>query len=161
MEQKMHDQPEWLNDPSKVREVIGYLTNILRKLEGDDDSTHGDNTVFMEDRVEYHLKQLGIPQHLSGYKYLAWTLPQIVLKPGLLDVVTKGIYPLVANHFGSTPSRVERAIRHAIEVAWERALPEVLEEYFGSATSPMKGKATNSEFLATLTFLVLREVERR
>lgn len=106
--------------------------------------------VQLHQRVTKMMHEVGIPAHIKGYQYVRAAIEDVVVDPKLLDVVTKKLYPGVAKEFGTTPSRVERAIRHAIECAWDRGAVEVFEEYFGNTVSAMKGKPTNSEFIAML-----------
>lgn len=101
-------------------------------------------------RVTEIIHHVGIPANIKGYNYLREAIILAVKDRGLIDAVTKELYPQVAKVFRSTPSRVERAIRHAIEVAWSRGDLEVLHRYFGYTVNPMKDKPTNSEFIALI-----------
>jgi len=96
------------------------------------------------------LHELGIPSSLLGYEYLAYGIGLALNERELIHRITKGLYPAVAKHFGSTPSRIERAIRHAIEAAWLRGTVDAQESYFGNSIDPMKGKPTNREFIAAV-----------
>ena len=98
------------------------------------------------------MKNIGIPCNLLGHAYLSSAIAKAIDDPTLLKRVTKpdGLYALVAQDFGTTPSRVERAIRHAIEVAWDRGDMDTLQQYFGNAVSSMKGKTTNTEFISSV-----------
>ena len=95
--------------------------------------------------------QLGVPAHIKGYHYLRMAILASLEKPELLDSVTKLLYPTVAQRFDTTASRVERAIRHAIEIAWDRGDLDVLNGFFGYTVNTCKGKPTNSEFIALVT----------
>ncbi|MBD5143982.1 MAG: sporulation transcription factor Spo0A [Oscillospiraceae bacterium] len=97
------------------------------------------------------IHQLGVPAHIKGYHYLRTAILASVENPELLDSVTKLLYPTVAQKFGTTSSRVERAIRHAIEIAWDRGDLDVLNAFFGYTVNTCKGKPTNSEFIALIT----------
>lgn len=97
------------------------------------------------------LHQLGIPAHLRGYRYMVTAVQAAISDDEMLEGITKLLYPHVAKVHGSTPSRVERALRHAIEVAWERGCAQAQEKLFGSSVSFKKGKPTNSEFIATVS----------
>ena len=97
------------------------------------------------------LHQIGVPAHIKGYKYVREAIRLTVEDPEMLNSVTKILYPTVAKNFGSTASRVERAIRHGIEVAWDRGDVEVLNAYFGYTIQSQRGKPTNSEFVAMIS----------
>jgi two-component system response regulator (stage 0 sporulation protein A) len=94
--------------------------------------------------------QVGVPAHIKGYAYLRKAIMLSVIEPEMINSVTKVLYPEVAKAFGTTPSRVERAIRHAIEIAWDRGDVEVLGAYFGYTINTGRGKPTNSEFIAMI-----------
>ena len=96
------------------------------------------------------LHQIGVPAHIKGYYYLRSSIKMVVEDQTILSAITKRLYPDVARESGTTASRVERAIRHAIEVAWDRGNVEVLEQYFGYTINSSRGKPTNSEFIAMI-----------
>ena len=104
----------------------------------------------MENQIIATLLELGVPAHLSGYGYLKQALQICLDDTKAIRDITKVIYPTIARSFDTTPSRVERAIRHAIEEAWRRGDMEILNRYFGNTLNPLKGKPTNSEFIATV-----------
>lgn len=93
---------------------------------------------------------VGVPAHIKGYAYLRKAIMLAIANPDMINSVTKTLYPEVAKAFGTTSSRVERAIRHAIEVAWDRGDVEVLDSYFGYTINTGRGKPTNSEFVAMI-----------
>ena len=97
------------------------------------------------------LHQIGVPAHIKGYQYVREAIKLTVENPEMLNSVTKILYPTVAKNFKSTSSRVERAILHAIEVAWDRGDVEVLNSYFGYTIQSQRGKPTNSEFVAMIS----------
>lgn len=97
------------------------------------------------------IHQLGVPAHIKGYHYLRTAILASIENSQLLESITKGLYPTVASRYQTTSSRVERAIRHAIEIAWDRGNLEVLNSYFGYTVNTGKGKPTNSEFIALIT----------
>lgn len=97
------------------------------------------------------LHQIGVPAHIKGYQYVRDAIRLTVENPDMLNSVTKILYPTVAKNFKSTSSRVERAIRHAIEVAWDRGDVEFLNSYFGYTIQSQRGKPTNSEFVAMIS----------
>ena len=90
------------------------------------------------------------PAHIKGYQYLREAILLTIEDMDIINAVTKVLYPTVAKKFNTTPSRVERAIRHAIEVAWDRGDIETLQKFFGYTVSNIKGKPTNSEFIAMI-----------
>ena len=96
------------------------------------------------------LHQIGVPAHIKGYHYLRDEIIMSIKDIKIINSVTKQLYPAVAEHFETTASRVERAIRHAIEVAWDRGDVEVLNSYFGYTIQNSRGKPTNSEFIAMI-----------
>ncbi len=96
------------------------------------------------------LHQIGVPAHIKGYRYVREAIKLTVENPEMLNSVTKILYPTVAKSFKSTSSRVERAIRHGIETAWDRGDVDVLNSYFGYTIQSQRGKPTNSEFIAMI-----------
>ena len=104
----------------------------------------------IETMVTSIIHEIGVPAHIKGYQYLREAIIIAVNDMDVINAITKVLYPQVAKTFGTTPSRVERAIRHAIEVAWDRGDLETLQKYFGYTVSNAKGKPTNSEFIAMI-----------
>ncbi|SHI41687.1 sporulation transcription factor Spo0A [Propionispora hippei] len=96
------------------------------------------------------IREIGIPAHIKGYQYLRDAIMMIIGEIELLGAVTKVLYPMIAQKYSTTPSRVERAIRHAIEVAWSRGNMEMINRIFGYTIKLEKGKPTNSEFMAMI-----------
>ncbi|MCI8304837.1 MAG: sporulation transcription factor Spo0A [Lawsonibacter sp.] len=113
----------------------------------------------LEGQVTAIIHEVGVPAHIKGYQYLRRAIIIAVEDMDVINAVTKVLYPEVAKSFGTTPSRVERAIRHAIEVAWDRGDLETLQKYFGYTVSNAKGKPTNSEFIAMIADRI--RLERR
>ncbi len=108
------------------------------------------------------IHEIGVPAHIKGYQYLREAIILTVNDMDAINAVTKVLYPAVAKKFGTTPSRVERAIRHAIEVAWDRGDLETLQRFFGYTVSNIKGKPTNSEFIAMIAdSLTLRRKDKQ
>lgn len=104
----------------------------------------------LESVVTDIIHEIGVPAHIKGYQYLREAIILTIRDMDMINAVTKVLYPEVARKFSTTPSRVERAIRHAIEVAWDRGDIEVLQKFFGYTVSNIKGKPTNSEFIAMI-----------
>lgn len=106
--------------------------------------------VSLETQITTIIHEIGVPAHIKGYQYLREAILIAVENMEVINAVTKVLYPAVGKRYGTTASRVERAIRHAIEVAWDRGDIEVLQKYFGYTVSNSKGKPTNSEFIAMI-----------
>ena len=130
-----------LSHPSKAFPSLGFETTDLRRGQAQDD---------LEAMVTDVIHEIGVPAHIKGYQYLREAIILTINDMEMINAVTKVLYPAVAKKFGTTPSRVERAIRHAIEVAWDRGDIEVLQKFFGYTVSNIKGKPTNSEFIAMI-----------
>ena len=104
----------------------------------------------LEKDVTEMIHEIGVPAHIKGYHYLRKAIMMCVEDVEMLNSITKVLYPTIADKFQTTPSRVERAIRHAIEVAWSRGRMETLDGLFGYTINTGKGKPTNSEFIALI-----------
>lgn len=104
----------------------------------------------VEAMVTSMIHEIGVPAHIKGYQYLREAIIIAVNDMEVINAITKVLYPQVAKTFQTTPSRVERAIRHAIEVAWDRGDLDTLQRFFGYTVSNTKGKPTNSEFIALI-----------
>ncbi len=104
----------------------------------------------IEERITEIMHQIGIPAHIKGYLYLRKAIAMVIKDVELLGAVTKELYPLVAKEFNTTASRVERAIRHAIEVTWGRGNTQVINKLFGHTVTSSTGKPTNSQFIAKI-----------
>lgn len=134
----------------RIRQLDG-TTNQVREMEGT--SPYGRRQAHrfsLEEKVTEILHQIGIPAHIKGYQYLRQAIMMVVEEVEMLGSVTKVLYPAIAEVFETTPSRVERAIRHAIEVAWSRNSIEIIKQFFGYTIDMEKGKPTNSEFIAMM-----------
>jgi len=105
----------------------------------------------LEKEVTDMIHNIGVPAHIKGYQYLRDAIIMSVKDPMMISSITKILYPTIARNFQTTPSRVERAIRHAIEVAWSRGKMETLDQLFGYTINTGKGKPTNSEFIALIS----------
>ncbi|MBR5615064.1 MAG: sporulation transcription factor Spo0A [Clostridia bacterium] len=106
--------------------------------------------IDVETMVTEIIHEIGIPAHIKGYQYLRYAIMLVIENLDVINSITKTLYPTVAQEFRTTSSRVERAIRHAIEVAWDRGDPDVLSSIFGYTIATSKGKPTNSEFIAMI-----------
>lgn len=123
--------------------------------------------VEMEEKKSYDLEslvtefihELGVPAHIKGYQYVRSAIMMVVEDMELLNYITKQLYPEIAKKYSTTSSRVERAIRHSIEVAWSRGRPETMNRIFGYTIDNGKGKPTNSEFIAMVADRIRLQVK--
>ena len=125
----------------ELENTIGFLFNVKPKIK------HNGN---LENRITKMLHSLGVPSHIKGYQYIRESVMLIYDNPYIIGAITKELYPKVAASYKTTPSRVERAIRHAIEISWNRGDYDYMEELFGNSVDYDRAKPTNSEFIATV-----------
>ncbi len=127
----------------RIAQISGWSeSNITMQSRSDSD---------LEIIISDIMRQIGVPAHIKGYQYLRESIILSINDPELMHSVTKVLYPTVAKNNKTTASRVERAIRHAIEVAWDRGDVDVLSSYFGYTIQNSRGKPTNSEFIAMIS----------
>lgn len=143
------------NDPGYHEVLRNECDKLLHALEEEDIAEGVINPVEsaevdLKSIVTEIIHEIGIPAHIKGYRYVREAIILAVNNAKMIDAITKELYPQVAKAFNTTPSRVERAIRHGVEVAWDRGDIDVLDKYFGNTVSPYKGKPTNSEFIALI-----------
>ena len=155
------------NSPEVIRKVsgLGIKYFMLKPFELSDLEEkileYSNNEVYSKKTIDLYysdlqmsitklLHELGVPSHIKGYTFIREGINLIYNNPSLSSAITKELYPIIAKKYDTTPSRVERAIRHAIEVSWNRANWELMEEVFGYSVDIDKAKATNSEFIVTL-----------
>ena len=145
---------------NRIKSVRKLSRNTERKNDDiiAENTTGGEN---LETRVTNMLHEIGIPAHIKGYHYLRDAIIMAVEDMDVLNAITKVLYPTVAKKYQTTSSRVERAIRHAIEVAWSRGKLDTLDELFGYTVSTGKGKPTNSEFIALIADTIQLEYRHR
>ena len=137
------------------------MPSVVREKPADTYMNKGDHIRRnLEDDVTQLLHEIGIPAHIKGYQYLRDAIIISVEEKEMLVSVTKVLYPAIAKKHGTTASRVERAIRHAIEVAWSRGQLEMIDEIFGYTVNSGKGKPTNSEFIALITDKIRLDYKR-
>ena len=133
---------------------MNALVERLEEIRGADtykkSATQTANHSNIESMVTNIIHEIGVPAHIKGYQYLREAIIIAVGDMDVINAITKVLYPQVAKTFQTTPSRVERAIRHAIEVAWDRGDLDTLQRFFGYTVSNTKGKPTNSEFIALI-----------
>lgn len=137
--------------PFDYSSLVFKITQVMDKSRYDMLYKNDDDGDFeLEAQVTQIIHQVGIPAHIKGYQYLRTAIIMVVNNNRIINEVTKTLYPTVAERFSTTSSRVERAIRHAIEVAWDRGDVDMLNSYFGYTVQNSKGKPTNSEFIAMI-----------
>jgi len=134
------------NDPQQPSEEV-----LIKAAEEKTAASAPAEKVYdLEQDVTDIIHEIGVPAHIKGYQYLREAIMMSVREPAMISSITKVLYPTIAKRFQTTPSRVERAIRHAIEVAWSRGRMETLDALFGYTVNTGKGKPTNSEFIALI-----------
>ena len=143
----------YMMKPCRISSVVERIRLLASKPWADEGGDDGMSTMArqnLEANVTAIIHEIGVPAHIKGYQYLREAIMMTVEDMDVINAVTKVLYPDVARKFGTTSSRVERAIRHAIEVAWDRGDLDTLQKYFGFTVSNAKGKPTNSEFIAMI-----------
>ena len=139
------------NDSTDRNAALADLAVLMKKPQNCADGA--------EEIARSFLIGLGIPEHILGSRYLIKAIELAVQDKGLIDSMTKGLYPAVAQCFNTTGPRAERAIRHAVELCFDRCDPETIREYFGNTVSPSKGKLTNSEFIARAASVIRDRID--
>lgn len=147
-----------LTKPVDYESLCGGIETILKNRasstakpsSADIYSAEGGMPTDMETQVTRVIHQIGVPAHIKGYQYLRTAILMTISDSNIINSVTKILYPSVAKKYQTTTSRVERAIRHAIEVAWDRGDVDTLNAYFGYTIQNSRGKPTNSEFIAMI-----------
>ena len=136
--------------PCDISAVVERLEEIRGINSRQQPAAQQSGTIGIETMVTNIIHEIGVPAHIKGYQYLREAIIIAVNDMDVINAITKVLYPQVAKTFQTTPSRVERAIRHAIEVAWDRGDLDTLQRFFGYTVSNTKGKPTNSEFIALI-----------
>ncbi len=137
---------------AKIIELSSSMPNAIGTMKPQ-------GTKDLEASITMYIQQLGVPAHIKGYQYIRDAITLVVEDMEAINSITKLLYPTVAKHYCTTASRVERAIRHAIEVAWDRGNPDVLSDFFGYTILGSKGKPTNSEFIALIADKIRLEMK--
>lgn len=137
--------------PYDVEQLCENISVLMKNKDDNSVAPLRIDAFGIELRVTQILHEIGVPAHIKGYHYLRDSIMMSVEKPEIINAVTKQLYPSVAKKYQTTSSRVERAIRHAIEVAWDRGDVDVLNSYFGYTIHNDRGKPTNSEFIAMIS----------
>ena len=133
--------------PFELTDLEKRIYNIMEKKDNQNIDLYTSN---LQVSITKMLHELGIPSHIKGYQYIRKAIEMIFDDPGIIGGITKELYPTLAGKFQTTTSRVERAIRHAIEVSWNRGNIDFMEELFGYSVDIDKAKPTNSEFMVTI-----------
>ena len=138
---------------------------VKKKSAAERGSGYGSKSDYLDYNLETDITdmihEIGVPAHIKGYQYLRDAILMSVKDMDMLNSITKILYPTIAKMHQTTPSRVERAIRHAIEVAWSRGKMDTIDELFGYTVSNGKGKPTNSEFIALIADTLRLEYKNR
>ena len=135
--------------PFDINSLISHVESLFNSRK-QIDFRNSPSGADMEAQVTKIIHQIGVPAHIKGYQYLRSAILMTIDDNEIINSVTKVLYPTVAKKYQTTTSRVERAIRHAIEVAWDRGDVDTLNSYFGYTIQNSRGKPTNSEFIAMI-----------
>ena len=165
-----------IKDTDKVYQILDDLISMNREFQimitvpsgsksverqsREQESKEKELTFDLEKDVTDMIHEIGVPAHIKGYQYLREAIMMSVEDGEMLSAVTKLLYPAIAKKYHTTSSRVERAIRHAIEVAWNRGNVDTIDDIFGYTISASKAKPTNSEFIAMISDYISVENER-
>lgn len=133
---------------SRIRQLKNNLQGPVIRTEPPRQSHHHITAKNVEAEVTSIMHEIGVPAHIKGYQYLRDAILMVIKDLDVINSITKQLYPTIAREYNTTPSRVERAIRHAIEVAWSRGQVDAIDSLFGYTVNLGKGKPTNSEFIA-------------
>ena len=136
--------------PYDSSSLVSHIDSILRIRTRNSITSGFSGSNDIEAQVTKIIHQIGVPAHIKGYQYLRTAILMTIEDNDIINSVTKVLYPTIAKKYGTTTSRVERAIRHAIEVAWDRGDIDTLNSYFGYTIQNSRGKPTNSEFIAMI-----------
>ncbi len=140
----------YLAKPFEPSCLIDRISDICREPVEKNSGKSTTKNNDLETNITMYIQQMGVPAHIKGYQYIRDAIAMVIDDMDTINSITKLLYPTVAKHYNTTASRVERAIRHAIEVAWDRGNPDVLNDLFGYTILGSKGKPTNSEFIALI-----------
>jgi two-component system response regulator (stage 0 sporulation protein A) len=145
----------YIAKPFDLESLVSRLRQLKEQLShphvaGKNTRNEKNKAVNLETKVTGILHEIGVPAHIRGYHYMREAIMMAVEDIDVLNYITKELYPTIAKKCNTTSSRVERAIRHAIEVAWSRGKVDVIDSLFGYTINNHKGKPTNSEFIALI-----------
>lgn len=147
------------NLPDEVIATSKCRLKDVRMYQPEDEKSADENQ--LEVTVTEIIHEIGVPAHIKGYQYLRSSIMMAVTDMDILDSITKQLYPSIAEEYNTTPSRVERAIRHAIEVAWGRGKTDTINELFGYSLNNGRTKPTNSEFIALIADKIRLETKMK
>ena len=136
---------QFILQPSTHENLINHLKNFNKEKIINSSNSEKDS---INKRITKVLHSVGIPAHIKGYHFIREAVDMVIENPSVIGQVTKCLYPSIAEKFDSSPTKVERAIRHAIELGWTRGDQDTIDEIFGYTISAIKAKPTNSEFIA-------------
>ena len=142
----------YIAKPFDLESLVSRLRHLKEQLAHPQHQSNKaiNKSINLETKVTGILHEIGVPAHIRGYHYMREAIIMAVEDLDVLNYITKELYPTIAKKCNTTPSRVERAIRHAIEVAWSRGKVDVIDQMFGYTVNTNKGKPTNSEFIALI-----------
>lgn len=158
---KPFDNNALLNRIRNIKNSMSRNGTVFKNIKQTVVEQSADRENNLENDITGIIHEIGIPAHIKGYQYLREAIFMVVRDMDMLNCITKVLYPTIAKKFQTTSSRVERAIRHAIEVAWSRGKIEVIDELFGYTVNNGKGKPTNSEFIALISDKIRLEYKLR
>lgn len=157
LEQKVNALAEMATAKNKFEEKKAY--EKLKQLIDGQQEAEDIGAQDAEAVIRKLMAELGCPDRLIGYDYAVYAIGLAVEDQKIMRRITSMLYPAIAQKFDTTANRVERAIRHLIDVAWSRGDPDTLEEYFGNTVDPNKGKPTNGEFLARMANIIRQRMK--
>lgn len=140
----------YMAKPFDMNSLLKRINQVVQIMPINNENKEKNNEINLETTVTNVLHEIGVPAHIRGYHYMRTAIIMAVKDMDVLNYITKELYPAIAEDANTTPSRVERAIRHAIEVAWSRGTLDAKDSIFGYTISSNKGKPTNSEFIAII-----------
>ncbi|MBD5156183.1 MAG: sporulation transcription factor Spo0A, partial [Butyrivibrio sp.] len=158
---KPFDNNTLLSRIKYVKTNMGRHPATNKNVKQGNEEKQADMQLSLEADVTNIIHDVGIPAHIKGYQYLRDAIIMSVEDMDMLNCITKVLYPTIAKKYQTTSSRVERAIRHAIEVAWSRGKLDTIDELFGYTVNNSKGKPTNSEFIALIADKIRLEYKMR
>ena len=138
------------NIKNRIRDLIAMSKGMMPVRAHNLTPTSGSETRSIDEKISSVFITIGIPAHIKGYHFLREAIKMVVENPDIINRITKDLYPGIAKHFNTSPSKVERAIRHAIEVAWTRGRIDNINQVFGYNVYNKNDKPTNGEFIALI-----------
>lgn len=150
---------QFIKKPSNIDTILNHIRNIRLSNTPKENVIESDS---INKRITRILHNVGIPAHIKGYSFIREAVEMVIENPTVIGQVTKTLYPNIAEKYDSSTTKVERAIRHAIEIGWSRGNTDVIDDIFGYTISAQKAKPTNSEFIAMVAdYISLNEDEEK